>query len=374
MSGESSSKDEWFSLLEPGAQERDPLAPREDDPRLGEIVEFWRGDMAALKPRRGVIVGFPQDEGVRRNQGRSGAAAAPNEIRRFLYRLTPWDGSRDTDLRANPPLDAGNVRIEGSLEESQQALAEVVAGILTAGAVPIVLGGGHETAYGHFLGYVSANIKQRIEITRFGQPVGYLLGKPVAIINMDAHLDVRPCTPEGGHSGSPFRQALEHPTQPLPGANYACLGAQSHCVSREHLNFLEERGGVVYWCDQVCGALCQVFADQLERLCQLGQVPDELAKLVDGLELSQCPVYVTIDADVVRAADVPGVSAPNVSGLSASEVLAAAFLAGQSTRVSSLDLVEINPLLDRDGQSSRWGALLIWHFLIGLANREFQSK
>ena len=138
MSGESSSEAGWFSLLEnewPMASGPLPQ-PRPDDPRLGEIVEFWNGDTAALKPGRGVIVGFPQDEGVRRNQGRPGAAAAPNEIRRFLYRLTPWDGCREIDLRKNPPLDAGNIRIDGDLEKTQQALGKVVAGILRAGAVP----------------------------------------------------------------------------------------------------------------------------------------------------------------------------------------------------------------------------------------------
>jgi formiminoglutamase len=373
MSGESSNVAAWFSLLEnewPVASGQRP-EPRPDDPRLGEIVDFWNGDLAALQPGRGVIVGFPQDEGVRRNHGRRGAAAAPNEIRRFLYRLTPWDGFRDIDLRGKPPLDAGNVLIKGTLEESQQALGKVVAGILTAGAVPIILGGGHETAFGHFLGYTEhfSNRSDPMELfcdedgqvllpdeselagaimelfcDEGGKVMGRLLRR-LPIINIDAHLDVRPLTAEGGHSGSPFRQAMER------HAKYVCLGAQPHAVSREHLNFLAERGGVVRWCDQIRGKLCEELANQLER---------------QGQEW----VYISIDADAVTVADVPGVSAPNPFGFSGSEVLSAAFLAGQSANVSSLDLVEINPALDRDGQSSRWGALLIWHFLIGLAKRE----
>jgi arginase family enzyme len=40
--------------------------------------------------------------------------------------------------------------------------------------------------------------------------------------------------------------------------------------------------------------------------------------------------------------------------------------------VTSFDLVEINLRFDRDGQSSRWAALVIWHFLIGLAQRPLQ--
>jgi arginase family enzyme len=82
-----------------------------------------------------------------------------------------------------------------------------------------------------------------------------------------------------------------------------------------------------------------------------------------------CHVYVSLDADVVRASEMPGVSAPNPSGLSGEEVQECLRLAGSLPHVTSLDLVEINPLLDRDGQSARWAALLLWHFLMGLTSR-----
>jgi formiminoglutamase len=82
-----------------------------------------------------------------------------------------------------------------------------------------------------------------------------------------------------------------------------------------------------------------------------------------------CQVYVTLDADACCTADVPGVSAPNPTGLRGREVIACARRAGASNRVSSLDLVEINPRFDLDGQSARWAALVIWHFLVGHAGR-----
>jgi formiminoglutamase len=271
---------------------------------------------------------------VRRNRGRPGAAAAPHDIRIALYRLTPWDGRRDIDLARRPPLDAGNVRIVGGLEDSQAALAEVVGGLLAGGVVPIVLGGGHETAYGVYLGYVAA-------------------GRSVGIVNLDAHLDVRPCPAGVGHSGSPFRQALEHPTRPLPGAQYVCLGAQPHAVSREHLRYVRERGGVVRWADEVRGELARHLAAERDRLAALG-----------------CAVHVSLDADAVHAADVPGVSAPNAAGLSGAEVIACAFEAGAAPQVAGLELVEINPRHDRDGQSARWAALVVWNFLAGLCRRE----
>jgi len=328
MSAASSSEAGWSTRLE-SVSPPDDLPRRPDDPRLGEVVEFWRGEPPALRPGRPVLIGFPQDEGVRRNGGRVGAAEAPREIRRWLYRLVPWDCQTDADLATLNLLDLGNVRIEGSLEETQAVLGEVVGAVLASSAVPIVLGGGHETAYGHYLGYVSADL-------------------PVGIVNVDAHLDVRPLIDDKGHSGSPFRQAMEHPTHPLPGERYACLGVQPHTVSREHLTYLRARKSVV----RVGTFLKPYLRREQKRLATLG-----------------CRVYVSVDADVAHQAYVPAVSAPNPDGVRGAHVFDCARLAGASPFVSSLDLVEINPRFDRDGQSARWAALVVWNFLTGLAQR-----
>jgi formiminoglutamase len=280
-----------------------------------------------------VLVGFPQDEGVRRNGGRPGAAAAPAAIRRWLQRLTPWDGSTGADLAALRVLDLGDVDTITDLEASQQALGEVTGALLRAGAVPLVLGGGHETAFGHYLGHIHA-------------------GQPVGIINLDAHLDVRPYPGGRGHSGSPFRQALEHPTHPLPGERYVCLGAQPGSVSRDHAAYVRDRGGTIHWCNEV-----------------RGQLAAHLARASVRLQTAGCRIHLSLDCDVVRAADVPGVSAPNALGLDGVEVAGCLRQAGADAAVVGLDVVEINPSFDVDGRSARWAAVALWHFLAGLAQR-----
>jgi formiminoglutamase len=237
------------------------------------------------------------------------------------------------DLARLAPLDAGNVRVIGTLEDTQATLAQVIGGILQTGAVPIVLGGGHETAYGHYLGYTTA-------------------ARPVGIVNLDAHLDVRPCLDGKGHSGSPFRQALEHPNRPLSGRHYICIGVQPQNTSQAHWRYARERGCLVRWYNQVRRSPVSHLKRAIRRLGAEG-----------------CQVYVSLDADVVGATDVPGVSAPNLSGLPGRKVLACARAAGYSAAVTSFDVVEINPRYDLDGRSSRWAALAVWHFLMGLAHR-----
>jgi arginase family enzyme len=81
-------------------------------------------------------------------------------------------------------------------------------------------------------------------------------------------------------------------------------------------------------------------------------------------------IFLTIDADAFEVAHVPGVSAPNLHGLPGAYAYEYGIWAGRCGRITSMEVVEINPGLDRDGQSARWGALVVWNFLIGLALRK----
>jgi formiminoglutamase len=142
----------------------------------------------------------------------------------------------------------------------------------------------------------------------------------------------------------------------LAGERYVCLGAQPHAVSQAHWQYAQQHGCVVRWAPQVRRSLHKSFHREYQRLAAAGSV------------------YVSVDADVVRASDVPGVSAPNPAGLSGAQVIALARQAGAYPGVASFDLVEINPGLDGDGQSVRWAAVVIWNFLIGLASRRGPAK
>src|SRR5262249_17251575 len=113
------------------------------------------------------------------------------------------------------------------------------------------------------------------------------------------------------------------------------------------------RGCTVRWCNELKNSLGQQFLWEIDQLAS-----------------ASCRAYVSLDADVIQLADVPGVSAPNPVGFPGATVVSLARLAGKSPWVSSFDLVEISPPCDISAQSSRWAALAIWNFLIGLGLRE----
>ena len=133
------------------------------------------------------LLGFASDEGVRRNQGRVGAAKGPDHIRQALVNL-PWRGQ-------TPVWDSGNIACPGNdLEQAQQGYARQVSVLLNQGQMVAGLGGGHEIGWGSYLGLM---------LHLQGQPT-----RNVGIINFDAHFDLR--LPEAGaSSGTPFWQAAE---------------------------------------------------------------------------------------------------------------------------------------------------------------------
>lgn len=276
---------------------------------------------------RVALIGFGSDEGVRRNGGRPGASEAPDAIRRELYQMTPNAEDHKSFVHfLDYCSDAGNVAVTGNLEEDQQRLGKIVAGYLEQDIVPVILGGGHETAYGHFLGYAVAGLK-------------------TSVFNLDAHTDVRPLKNEQPHSGSPFRQMLEHESN--SAETYLAGGLQPHTVAQSHLAFIDQHNGHY------------LFRDETNITSISGLFHQHNSKRL----------MVTFDMDAVDQSQAPGVSAPCANGLPADLWLTAAYLAGRNEQVTSFDLSEVNPKYDRDGQTAKLAALTIWHFLLGLSQR-----
>lgn len=273
-----------------------------------------------------VIIGFPSDEGVRRNGGRIGAAEGPAAIREHLYKLTPDAFAYDQHVAVLERLvDLGDVQVDGDLEADQQRLGEAIARVLDCGAIAIILGGGHETAFGHYLGYASR-------------------GRSASIINIDAHADVRPLKDDKAHSGSPFRQAIEHPEHPSP--RYLVAGLQPSSVSRDHLHYVDVHAGRAWLRNEVDEAsLRQIF------------------------DLAEAPAMATFDLDAVDQSAAPGVSAPAVDGLDVRTWLRAARLAGETRAITSFDVSELNPRFDVDGCTARLAARTVWEITRGLAQR-----
>lgn len=274
------------------------------------------------------LIGFAVDEGVRRNGGRPGAAEGPRALRGALASLP---------LLGEPALwDAGDV--DGSrlgLEDAQQALAGRIADVVAQGCRPLVLGGGHEIAWGTFQGIARAHPdRQR-----------------VLIVNLDAHFDLRMAAQ--GNSGTPFRQIADWCHAQGRPFDYHVLGI-SRFANTQALFDRAAALGVRHRLD--------------EELQSAGQLAQAQAALAD--DLARCDgVYLTICLDVLPAPWAPGVSAPAPLGLPLAHVEALVDQVMTSGRVLAADLAELNPPLDEGGRTARVAARLAARIARGFAAR-----
>ncbi|MEM9601192.1 MAG: formimidoylglutamase, partial [Pseudomonadota bacterium] len=167
-----------------------------DDREDGLLARRIYHAVNANAPR--AVIGFASDEGVRRNQGRVGAASGPNAIRKALSSLPIGTGFSGF-------ADLGDVRVQdGDLEGGQERLAETLTGALQTYDRVLVLGGGHETAFGSYLGLRGSRPDARI-----------------GIVNFDAHLDIRQIGANGPSSGTPFNQIHSREGDAF---DYLCIG------------------------------------------------------------------------------------------------------------------------------------------------------
>lgn len=280
-----------------------------------KVPDVISGDVAFA------FLGFCCDEGVRRNQGRVGAVGGPAALRAamasFAYHLPEEVGL----------YDAGDVLCtNGNLEEAQEQLGRKVAVLLQHGYRPLVLGGGHETAYGHFLG-----LEKTMEHAQLG------------ILNFDAHFDLRSYSQQSS-SGTPFLQIADRLQSQGQVFKYNVLGLQEYGNTPILFQTADDLGVAFTMADKV----------QMHRVVQLEQ---ELQLFLDEVD----QVYVTVDMDVFAAAYAPGVSAVNALGLQPEVVLELLRQVIESGKLLSLDVAELNPSLDIDNRTAKLGAAILYH-------------
>ena len=267
------------------------------------------------------ILGVASDEGVKRNKGRVGAAQGPDIIRQVL--------SNQAYHLQRPLYDAGTLCCaHGQLEALQQEQAETLSGLLAHGHFPLLLGGGHEIAFGSFLGlerYLAESDQNH----------------HIAIINFDAHFDLR--QENVSTSGTPFSQIARYCAAKKIAFHYCCLGISE--VANTALLF-----------DRANQLGVQYFRDDELNSWQIAAVEKKLQAFIDPCQA----LYLSIDLDVLPAATAPGVSAPAGRGLPLAllEHLLNHIRTIAGERLKLADIAEYNPIYDIDLRTARTAARL----------------
>lgn len=281
-----------------------------------------------------VLFGIPEDIGVRANYGRPGTASAWESAigsianiqhNRFckgsqilvLGHLNVCEEMKEVKhLNFNDVDD--RTKLSQLVEKIDKEVSHIIFNIIKSGKIPIVIGGGHNNAYGNIKGTALAK------------------GKPVNAINFDAHSDFRIL--EGRHSGNGFSYAFEEGFL----KKYFIFGLH-HCYTSksvlDKLKTLKER------------VLYNTYDSMKIKMTKNFNTEMQLA-----LDFIKNDFY-GIEIDLDSIPNIP-CSAMTLSGFSVEELRQFIYFFGRHQNASYIHICEGAPSLDHDKNNHLVGKLI----------------
>ncbi len=289
-----------------------PTGPRDAfvSPRFAQPPTFmrlpYRTDLTGVDV---ALIGAPFDGGT---SYRPGTRLGPREIRAQSSLVRPYNYfQKVAPFERLTAVDAGDVDASPvSLEHAYASIEQATTAIVSAGAIPVVVGGDHSISL----------------------PILRALARvhgPLALVQFDSHVDT--WEQDFGSRyfhGSQFRHAIDE--RLVDPARFIQVGIRGPMYGEDDFAFHRE-----------CGI----------TVCDIGRVREQgiEAAIADIRRIALGPAYVTFDIDVVDPAFAPGTGVPEVGGLTSAEALRRVrSLAG--LHLVGCDLVEVSPPFDGPGQ------------------------
>jgi arginase len=292
------------------------------------------------------IIGFPMDLGGNKR----GVDMGPSAIRYALLGeriealglIIHDHGNVRTGMVE--ALDQGDpsARYWSAIKRTCEELADHVAATVSEGELPLVLGGDHSIAIGTLGGLARAH------------------GGPGGVVWLDAHADINSPTtsPSGNVHGMPLAVALglandprfESSAWPLP------------MVQREHTALVGVRSVDLGERKRLREVGVKVFTIEDVDRHGMRNVMEEAIAIASGAPF----MHVSFDMDVLDPDQAPGVGTPVRGGITYREAHLAMEMLATSGAISSLEVVEVNPVLD---ERNATGALAVELMLSALGSR-----
>lgn len=270
------------------------------------------------------LIGVPTDAGA----SCRGAALGPDDLRTagLAERLAGLGyavadlGDVGVDRRLVPAAEIDALAV-GASEAGYRSLEN--------GARPIFLGGDHSISMGSVAG-VARQCRDA--------------GRPLFVLWFDAHGDFNTwaTTETGNIHGMSLARLCGEPGfanddawfAPVDPANVMILGARA--LDCEEAQLIDERGVEVVDMDTV----------------RVVGVATPLRRFLDRVEAANGHLHLSLDVDAMDPSLAPGVGTTVAGGLTLDEGRLVMDMLHRSGRVGSLDLVELNPVLDSGGKSA----------------------
>ncbi len=285
------------------------------------------------------VLGVPFDEG---SPFLPGSRMAPRTLRehslRFPLGAPFYDPDTNTsflgeEMERGLIVDCGDVDIRpANPVRTFELITLRVREMLEAGLMPMVLGGDHSIVAPVFEAYET-------------------LGKPLHVIQFDAHQDFSPVDEELNHTNG---QGFRHISGMDHCASITQVGIRGFRSSRANVAEMRQIGNRV------------VTMSEVRKLGPAGIA----ALLPEGSD-----VYVSIDVDALDMSLIPGCVSGEPDGMAFRELMESLRSVAERHHVHGFDFVEVNPTLDvPTGATSYLGALVVTEFLGHICNQPYWAE
>jgi formiminoglutamase len=238
-------------------------------------------------------------------------------IRRHFYSLiNPHD-----QLRL---LDAGEVLVGETPEETSQNLKMVVEFFLAQRIIPVIIGGSQDLTIGQYKAYE-------------------FLGQAVNVAVVDERIDIDHAE-DAPPNHTWLLDIFSH--EPNYLFNYAALACQGHYVNNEIFNTIDN-----------------LYFDT----CRLGRLRDNFQLAEPELRDAD---MLSFDLAAIKGADAPGTLDLSPNGVTSEEACQLMRYAGMSDKVSSIGIYNYRPSTDQHELTAQLIAQMIWYFMDGFYNRK----
>lgn len=326
---------------------------RKGELKIGDVCNTlegvnWKKELKA-NPCRFVLIGLPEDIGVRANFGRPGANSAWMPVLNNILNMQSnayLSGKEllvlgavnfnDLNVKAvsyNHKIDKDINLLRKLVEEVDKRVLEVISEIVKCGKIPVIIGGGHNNAYPNIVG-TAQNVR----------------GKKINVINCDAHSDFRAL--EGRHSGNGFSYAYENGFL----ERYAIVGLHESYNSKNVIDKLNRIKEINF------STFEQIFIREELRF------KEAVFNAIKFVDKKMCGVE--IDMDTVQ--NIPS-SAKTSSGISANMARQYVYWCGSNLTTAYLHIAEAAPVLSHikaDNKTGKLIAYLISDFIKGVNSRK----
>ncbi len=294
--------------------------------------------LAVMSPQKSVnIINVPMGLGA----SKEGADCAPQALRRAgLHEALRVSGKRISG-EVNIPLDApsndelkfsGYKKHKARIHSMCSRLAEHTFATVRDKQIPLIIGGDHSLAMGSVSG-VSASLRAK--------------GESLGLLWFDAHGDMN--TPDTSPSGNIHGMPLAH-LLGLGDPSFVRLGGNEAAVKAEHVAMIGVRDIDAQEAELIRETGIRIFSMECIRTLGMAEVARQALEIVNK---GTAGFHLSFDVDGCDPSVIPGSGTLVDDGVSLEDTHTLLAACAADKRMLSMDVVELNPLLDAEHQSTQ---------------------